>query len=319
MSHILSPSRPAAHPADLPPLTARGRALDLSPDRFGFLTSSNDALDNPEELRFRMETDGYLYLPGFFDRELIVAARASLTNRLADHGYLHPDHWPFEGIAHPDPERRTAFLPNLTDDNPAIDRVVFGPEIFALYEGYFAEKVRAFDYKWLRAVGPGLGTQAHCDWVYMSRGTPNLLTCWIPYGDVPLEVGGLMVLEGSHHQSARIKNYLNSDVDSYCENRPKHAALAKAGKWLHSGWLSERSDTLPEKFGTRWLTSREWRMGDLITFNMRMIHGSLDNASDRIRLSSDTRYQRAGEPADERWIGPKPIAHGAAGKRGRIC
>jgi hypothetical protein len=303
----------------LPRLQARGHALDLSPARFGFLSPSTDALGDPEELRRRLAGEGYLYLPGFFDRDLVVATRASLTDRLADQGLLHPDRAPFDGIAHPDPAKRTAFKADLTKNNPAIDRVVFGPEIFGFYESFFGEKVRAFDFKWLRAIGPGLGTPAHCDWVYMSRGTPKLLTCWIPYGDVPLEVGGLMLLEKSHHQASRIKNYLDSDVDSYCENRPKDVALALAGKWKRDGWLSERSDTLPEKFDSRWLTVREWRMGDLLTFNMQMIHGSLDNGTDRIRLSSDTRYQPASEPADERWIGPSPIAHDVAAKRGRIC
>lgn len=292
-------------------LKARGHALDLSPEKFGFLVPSNDALHDPAELRRRLQDEGYLYIPGFFDRGLIEDARRSLTARLFAQGLLHPDRDPFEGIAHPDPARRTAFKPDLTEGNDAIDRVVFGPEIFGFYENLLGEPVRAFDFKWLRAIGPGLGTQAHCDWVYMSRGTPNLLTCWIPYGDVPLEVGGLMMLERSHLQAARIKSYLDSDVDAYCENRP--------GTKPRQGWLSERSDTLPSKFKTRWLTAHEWRMGDFITFNMTMIHGSLDNQTDRIRLSSDTRYQRAGEPADERWIGPKPIGHSSAGKRGRIC
>ena len=39
----------------------------------------------------------------------------------------------------------------------------------------------------------------------MSRGTHELLTCWIPYGEVPLEVGGLMLLEGSHRKADRLK------------------------------------------------------------------------------------------------------------------
>ncbi len=319
MIQLPSPPLQTQNSSELPRLTARGHALNISAGRFGFLSPSTDALNDSTELQRRMKLEGYLYLPGFFDRELIVAARASLTNRLAEQGFLHPDRAPIDGIAHPDPEKRTAFKPELSENNEAIDRVVFGPEIFGLYKRFFGEAVRAFDFKWLRAIGPGLGTPAHSDWVYMSRGTPNLLTCWIPYGDVPLEVGGLMILEKSHLQAARIKNYLNVDVDSYCENRPRDAALAKAGKWTHQGWLSDRSDTLPEKFQTRWLTAREWRMGDLLTFNMQMIHGSLDNTTDRIRLSSDTRYQRASEPADERWIGPNPIAHAVAGKRGRIC
>lgn len=128
-----------------------------------------------------------------------------------------------------------------------------------------------------------------------------------------------MMLERSHLQAARIKKYLGVDVDSYCENRPADTAAAMAGKWTHPGWLSERSDTLPNKFQTRWLTAEHWKMGDFLTFNMTMIHGSLDNSTNRIRLSSDTRYQCASEPADERWIGSKPIGHAVAGKRGRIC
>ena len=39
------------------------------------------------------------------------------------------------------------------------------------------------------------------------------------------------------------------------------------------------------------------------------MHGSLSNTSDRFRISSDTRYQLASEPVDERWIGRKPKAH----------
>jgi hypothetical protein len=60
-------------------------------------------------------------------------------------------------------------------------------------------------------------------------------------------------------------------------------------------------------------------MGDLMAFNMFLVHGSTDNRTDRIRLSSDSRYQLASEPVDERWIGENPIAHGPAGKRGMIC
>ena len=59
--------------------------------------------------------------------------------------------------------------------------------------------------------------------------------------------------------------------------------------------------------------------GDVLTFSMAMVHASLDNQSKRFRLSSDSRYQLASEPADERWIGANPIAHGPAGKKGKIC
>jgi hypothetical protein len=67
------------------------------------------------------------------------------------------------------------------------------------------------------------------------------------------------------------------------------------------------------RYGSRWLTADDggFRLGDLLVFGMFTMHCSLDNTSpvDRIRLSSDTRYQLASEPVDERWVGEDPIGH----------
>jgi hypothetical protein len=52
---------------------------------------------------------------------------------------------------------------------------------------------------------------------------------------------------------------------------------------------------------------------------MATVHASMDNQTNRFRLSSDSRYQLASEAIDERWIGEKPVGHGLAGKRGKIC
>ena len=75
---------------------------------------------------------------------------------------------------------------------------------------------------------------------------------------------------------------------------------------------------LRRKFGGRWLTT-EYAAGDFLTFGMFLVHASLDNRTpNRLRLSSDSRYQRASEPVDDRWVGPRPPGHGTAGKRGRV-
>jgi ectoine hydroxylase-related dioxygenase (phytanoyl-CoA dioxygenase family) len=71
--------------------------------------------------------------------------------------------------------------------------------------------------------------------------------------------------------------------------------------------------------GGRWLTAEEYRMGDVLLFGMATIHASIDNSTQVLRLSTDTRYQRADAPIDERWIGENPIAHGLAGKQAKIC
>ena len=63
--------------------------------------------------------------------------------------------------------------------------------------------------------------------------------------------------------------------------------------------------------GTRWLTTN-YKAGDVLCFAMDTVHAALDNHSptNRCRLSSDSRYQLASEPLDERWNGPDPLAHG---------
>lgn len=288
-------------------LTALGFELDLSPNSFGELRSSADVLGNVEELRRRQSEDGYLYIPGFFDRDLIASARAEFIRRLHEHGGLHPDHPPEAAVARED---APYLARTIAQDNAAIRDVVFSSRLLNFYKGLFGGEVRHYDHIWVRAVKPGPGTAPHCDLVYMGRGTHEVRTAWIPYGDVSLELGGLMILEKSHQQAERLRNYLNGDVDTFCENR---------GPYKHkSGWLSNNPVSLREKLGGRWLTA-EFRMGDLLTFGMKTIHASLDNHSNAYRLSTDTRYQLASEPIDERWVGPDTVEYAEKNRIGKIC
>lgn len=303
-------------------LTSLGHKLD--PESFDFLRESNDVLDDVGALRTRFEEDGYLYIRDFLPEELILDARRAIFKRVAEEGGLNPDHDLMDGVLRPlEPgteDKKKGFRPELTEDCDEVKRVVHGPEICRFYEQFFGEPIRYFDFIWARLMGKGQGTASHCDWVYMGRGSKQLMTCWIPYVDVPLDVGGLILLEKSHLQRDRIKEYLNKDVDAYCENRPSDVQkVAVEGNWSFPGWLSQRPDTLTEKFNSRWLTSEQYRPGDILTFRMDMIHGSLDNHTDRIRFSTDTRYQPASHPADERWVGANPSGHSTAGKRGRVC
>jgi ectoine hydroxylase-related dioxygenase (phytanoyl-CoA dioxygenase family) len=316
--------------ATLPPLTSLGQALSTDETQFGFIEPSNHLLDDPPALRARLEEHGYLYMKNFLDRDDVLRARRSILSRLEKSAILNPDFDLMEGRIHPDliehdtdgrlRSKTSNFRPDLATANAEVEAVVYGPELQAFYDGLFGEPALHFDFTWLRFIGPGHGTSAHCDLVYMSRGSHDLLTCWVPYGEIPLEVGGLIILEKSHLQSERIKGYLDKDVDDYCQNDPEQVRKVKEeGGWSIPGYLSKRPDTLPEKFGARWLTCECWEPGDFITFNMTLVHGSLDNCTDRIRISTDVRYQPASQPADERWIGANPPGHGTAGKRGRIC
>jgi hypothetical protein len=301
----------------LPQLYSYGHALDMDDDKVGLLRDSSDAADDVVELRRRFAEDGYLYMRGYLDRDEVLGARASLANRLAETGVLDPAFPTMDAVCKPG--SGYVFKPEITQGNAEVQRLLYSGRLVEFYEKFYGEPIRHYDFTWLRAIGPGKGTNPHCDLPYMGRGTHRHMTCWMPYGDISFELGGLMVLERSHQRLDLLENYIFRDVDAFCENKPAEADRAKNGGWTFTGTLSHNPPIVRNKFGGRWLTT-EFRAGDFLTFGMFLVHASLDNRSDnRLRISSDSRYQRASEPIDERWVGPNPPGHTNAGKRGRIC
>lgn len=298
-------------------LCAHGVEIDSSEERFGFLQEAA-VTESPAHLRGRLDEAGYVYLRDFWPRAQVQAVRDSLTGQLARLGFLAPGTPPDEARSIPGREVGRAMGNPLDQRDPLLRDLLFGPRLVGFFAEFLGGPIRHFDFIWFRTKGPGLGSPIHCDLVYMGRGTHNLYTAWVPLGDVPLELGGLLVLEGSHHQAAKLQSYLSRDVDTYCTNQADAAEYASGRKWW-DGTLSKNAVALQQSLGGRWLTSPEFRLGDVVIFNMTLVHGSLDNQTDRIRLSTDTRYQLAAEPVDERWVGEKPPGHVTAMRRGRVC
>lgn len=313
--------------ATYPRMLAKGHELDPSENAFGELRRSDDAVHDMAVLRQRFAEDGYLFLPGFLDRADVLEARRHIAEVLAKKGILDPalpviDAVKKEGAdlsVLSDPRLAVEFMNSIARQNPAMQRIIYSGKVIQLFTDFFGEEIRHFDFTWVRTMGRGFGTDPHCDTVYMGRGSSRLCTLWVPYGDITYDIGGLMILEGSHRQEQRLKNYLSRDVDLYCENRPE-AAKIRSGEipWKWGGVLSNNPQSLRTHLGGRWL-SAEYRMGDVLFFGMRTVHASLDNQTPYFRFSTDTRYQPASEPIDERWIGENPIGHGLAAKRPMIC
>jgi Phytanoyl-CoA dioxygenase (PhyH) len=294
-----------------PRLVAQHHELDPAPDALGELRSSAAVADDLHQLRQRMADDGYLFLPGFLDRDAVLSARRSVTDRLAAEGFTDPNQ-PADLAAAPTDSTLT-FKPDLAHDNLPLHELLYGSRMLDFYQRLLGGPIRHYDYTWMRAVAPGRGTAPHGDVVFMGRGTHNVYTAWVPLGDADFTLGGLMVLEGSHRRAQIVDDYALRDVDTYCQNTDGEDELSR-----FNGTLSRDPVRLREDFGGRWLTG-EFEAGDLLTFSIYLVHASLDNRSDRIRLSSDSRYQLAAEPVDERWIGEAPVAHGPDAKRGLIC
>ena len=304
-------------PATLPQFYSYEHALDMDRDSVGTLRESADAADDFTELRRRLDEEGYLFMKGYLDRDEVLAARAEIARAMASKGVLDPDFSEMDMRCRPG--ALMEFMPEVAAACPQVQKVLYSGRLIDFYKGFYGESVRHYDYTWLRAMPPGKGTNPHTDLPYMGRGTHNHMTCWLPYGDIPYDLGGLLILEGSHQRMDLLKNYAFRDVDSYCKNKPEQKERAEEGKWTFTGTLSHNPPRIREKFGGRWLTSK-FEAGDFLTFGMFVVHASVDNRTEnRFRVSSDSRYQRASEPIDERWIGEDPPGHSTAGKRGRIC
>lgn len=273
-------------------LTMARHELELDGKYLSWLRDSTELLEDVPAMRTRMDEDGYLLLRGLHDPAKVLAARRHILEQLAGNGQLDPDAPLLDAV--PAEGSRGAFMggqKSVTRARPFLD-VVESPEVMGFFARYLEADIRTYDYKWLRVVGPGGFTGAHYDVVYMGRGTKDLYTVWTPLGDVPLEQGPLAILVGSHQFEKVRETYGQMDVD-----RDKVA-----------GWFSSNPIETVDRHGGRWGT-HEFRMGDVLIFGMFTMHASIDNHSNRFRLSCDTRYQRADAPIDERWIGEDPIAH----------
>ncbi|MBV7330200.1 phytanoyl-CoA dioxygenase family protein [Chloroflexi bacterium TSY] len=304
-------------------LTFRHQAIETESNAFGELRASNDRLDDVEELRRRFDRDGYLYLPGLLNQVELLAARHEMLIRLDKKGYLNPAHPLMEGIARGELTASAMFMSELGIKNVPLHKVLYDGPMIAFYERFLGGPVRHFDYTWCRVKSSSIdgATKPHCDIVFMGRGTKQLYTSWTPLSDVPKEMGGLMILENSHKQEQIKSTYGQLDVDAYCTNYPDAAEIKSGQKrWqrVGGGTYSNDAIVLRRELGSRWLTT-DYQLGDLLIFGMYTMHASLDNQTNRLRLSTDTRYQLASEPVDERWIGENPIAHGPAAKKGMIC
>jgi ectoine hydroxylase-related dioxygenase (phytanoyl-CoA dioxygenase family) len=146
-------------------------------------------------------------------------------------------------------------------------------------------------------------------------------------------MGGLMLLEGSHKLENLKASYGSTDVDRYCSDEgDADSIIARARaqgrdltrdeqnsiEWHSSGAYSTDPVAVRHQFETRWLTAK-YEMGDVLVFTLFTMHAASDNQTNLVRLSTDTRYQLASEPADGRWVGENPPKHGINAKQSVIC
>eukprot|EP01097_Dermamoeba_algensis_P007402 TRINITY_DN4671_c0_g1_i2.p1 TRINITY_DN4671_c0_g1~~TRINITY_DN4671_c0_g1_i2.p1 ORF type:complete len:233 (+),score=49.27 TRINITY_DN4671_c0_g1_i2:367-1065(+) len=185
--------------------------------------------------------------------------------------------------------------------HPKVQKVLEGPRPKKFFQKLFSAEPLTFDYKWLRAMYNQGFTGAHVDNVYMGRGTSNLLTLWTPFGDIPVEMGTLVLLEGS------------SSLPSFSALQKTYGSMDAEAEFLQgTGWFTEDPFELSKQFGGVWKTTN-FKAGDVMIFGMRTFHMSTVNTTQFARISCDTRWQSSKEPVDPRFI-REASGHGLVGE-----
>jgi ectoine hydroxylase-related dioxygenase (phytanoyl-CoA dioxygenase family) len=287
---------------DLPPLSAAGKSLRATPDRLGRLTLSS-ADEGMDVLRRRLKSDGYLWLRSFLDREAVMAFRGYVFGHLADIGILRPGSEPGLGLSSRQPEQRDVVNKRVMAlvRSAAYEAFCAQPRLWQFMDAFLDGISYLHKRKLMRHTHPGTPqvTPAHYDLVYLRGGTDRIVTAWIPIGDIPAEMGGLVYLEGSHREGVKLEAEFR---DKSLALSPEERINAYNEHMTEGGWVSKDLPDMAERFDTRWLAA-DYEAGDVVLHSPYMIHASTTNEDreGRIRLSTDIRYQNVNDEIDPRW------------------
>lgn len=248
-------------------------------------TVSNDALSDNQELRRRLDDDGYIFIRKLVDAKPLLDLRRQMLTVLRDGGWLQAGSNVMDGIAdvskkcaEGDPEYIAVY--RNVQRLEAFHRFAHDPSIVALMERIIGEAVLPHPAKVARLWFPQYTlhtTPAHQDFVHF-QGTYETYTCWMPVGDCPIQLGPLAVLVGSH-KSGEIYDH--------------HFALGAGGLAVDTA-----------KLAGEWL-SNDFAIGDALIFPSRTVHQALPNVTaDRLRVSLDNRYQARSQPIAEHELHP---------------
>jgi hypothetical protein len=228
------------------------------------LPQANALLGDPDALRQRLADDGYLFFRGLLPRAQIRAAADGVTAALRRGGWIDAS-----GLAS---AQRRALNTMEALDNPAFraaitgrgfNRIPYLTELRRTIRAVLGPQAFSYPVKVLRAVYPerppgvARGRYVHQD--YGVSGVQDMLTSWVPLTDIPVRLGGLAVLPGSH---------LGPPL------RPRVLGPRERG----------------------WATT-DYRAGDALVFHCLTSHAALPNRDVSLRLSGDFRWQLPDQPA----------------------
>jgi ectoine hydroxylase-related dioxygenase (phytanoyl-CoA dioxygenase family) len=251
---------------------------------------SNDALADPEELRRRVEAEGYLFFRALQDADKLRALRQEILAVCREGGWLKAGTELQDGIADPahrctEGDLEYAKVYHEIYKLEAFHRAGHWPEVLATMQKVIGGPVLPHPQKIARLWFPQYAehtTPVHQDFVHF-QGAYQTYTCWTPVGDCPRELGGLALLSGSHRVNA-IHDH--------------HFSLGAGSLAIDTGQLDGQ-----------WVTT-DYAIGDCLIFHSLTVHQALPNrTADRLRISLDNRYQGLDQPIAEHMLLPHLRSH----------
>lgn len=296
-------------------LTAFSKKISEANGHLGKMHESNP-YEDIKILRERFAKDGYLFLKKLLLKDDVISFREWVFSNLKDTGILKENTEAKYGIANQELEKnlKNDFFQSGRSLNPAVKEKIAQLVKSTKYESFCSqprltdfidEFIRGISYlhkrKILRHTLPNSdnATPAHYDLIYLRAGTDNIITAWIPIGDIAIEEGGLMYLEGSHLEGVKLeKEFSKKNADLSREEQIN--AFNK--NMTEGGWISKDFPDLANKFNSQWLVAN-YEAGDVLLHSPYLIHASTNNESqeNRIRLSTDIRFQNVNDQIDKRW------------------
>ena len=245
------------------PLMSNGFPLTNNPQRLGWLEPSDPTLPMLQ-LRKQYQAQGYLWLKGLLPRQQVLALRRHFFETFRASGFLAPGSDPVEGIfsgQHVPPETMQNIWAQATQ-LPAYLALCSSPLIWRFYEEFLGGNIYLHRRKIVRFTTPGDPncTGGHYDLIYLRAGTDQICTSWIPLGDTPVEMGGLVYLQGSDALGRKMEaEFTRKNADLPAAERisayNKHMALG--------GWISKDLPALANLIDGTWLLAN-YEAGDMV-------------------------------------------------------
>lgn len=260
--------------------------------------------DEPLNILYqRYRTNGYLMVKGLLPREDVLAAREAYFKSMAPSGVLKPETEPVEGIFNDaaDPEDYPGIgagsgknsRPGETSKSDIFVDAALKAHTEPWYAGSEDGSVKGFcNHPYLKAFVAKLtgwndsalpvrrtllrnntpGNKAigvHYDQSFMRYGEPTAVTAWVPMGDVKLDGGGLIYLEGSES--------LGAEIESDFEKKAKDAGMSDEEmrnafnkNMMSTGFLADGPADFARLHERKWLVS-EYEAGDVVFHTPHMV------------------------------------------------